>query len=286
MLSYQHGYHAGNFADVIKHLTLSRILDYVTKKEKPIFYLETHAGKGFYDLKGSQSLKTGEYLQGIHLIWQHKNQLSPLFSPYLQTIKRLNPSSNLRFYPGSPTLAIEMLRAQDRLYCCELHPREFETLSTLPHDEKRVFYSHSDGMVTLNALLPPPERRGLIFIDPSYEIKNDYKTIPNTIKSAYKRFSTGIFCLWYPLVDQSLHEKLLRGMNNIGAQSTLRIEFNLNATTTAGMTGCGLWIINPPFSLAEEMQDTLQQLKNLFNPGTSSFVIENNPKNGLSSGRL
>lgn len=274
MLSYQHGYHAGNFADVVKHLTLSHLLSYITSKEKPIFYLETHSGRGVYDLKDSQAAKTGEYLQGINLLWEEKEKLSPLFSPYLQIISKINGDNKLRYYPGSPSIAIEMLRKQDRLFCCELHPREFEHLQQLPHQGKRVFYSHSDGLVNLNALLPPTERRGLIFIDPSYEIKSDYKQIPSAIKAAFHRFSTGIFCLWYPIVDKRLHEQLMRGMENIAVRNSLRIEFYLTALTKPGMTGCGLWIINPPYVLADEMKIALQQLRTLFNPGVSSFIVE------------
>lgn len=275
MLSYQHGYHAGNFADVVKHLTLSRLLNYMLNKEKPLFYLETHSGRGCYDLQDSQAKKTGEYRQGIQLLWDQKETLAPLFSPYLQTIDKINNKS-LRFYPGSPSIAIDMLRTQDRLYCCELHPREFEYLETLPHQGKRVFYSHSDGITSLNALLPPAERRGLVFIDPAYELKTEYKQIPKAIKSAYQHFSTGIYCLWYPLVDKYLHEQLLRGLSAIESKKALRIEFHLTAASQPGLTGCGLWIINPPYVLANEMKIALKELCSLFNPGVSSFIVEPN----------
>ncbi|HHF7343765.1 TPA: 23S rRNA (adenine(2030)-N(6))-methyltransferase RlmJ [Legionella feeleii] len=274
MLSYQHGYHAGNFADVVKHLTLSRLLHYMIGKEKPIFYLETHSGRGMYDLHDNQAAKTGEYLQGIHLLWEHKKQLSPMFTPYLQSIDKINQSSELRFYPGSPCLAIDFLRPQDRLFCGELHPREFEHLESLPHRGKRVFFSNEDGIANLHALLPPAERRGLIFIDPSYEVKTDYKLIPQALKSAYRRFSTGVFCLWYPIVDKRLHEQLLRGLKAIEANSSLHLEFYLTGATQSGMTGCGLWVINPPYVLAEEMKIILQQLRGFFNPGISSFIVE------------
>ncbi|KTD24440.1 23S rRNA (adenine(2030)-N(6))-methyltransferase RlmJ [Legionella maceachernii] len=274
MLSYQHGYHAGSFADVIKHLTLTRVLVYMTSKEKPLFYLETHSGRGMYDLKNSQAMKTGENLQGISLLWLQKAKLPAVFSQYLHVIHHVNESEELRFYPGSPSLAIDLLRPQDRLYCCELHPREFESLQKLPHGGKKVFFSHSDGIANLNALLPPTERRGLIFIDPSYEIKTDYKEVPKAIKSAYHRFATGVFCLWYPIIDNRLHEQLLRAMASINAQSALRIEFNLTQSIQTGMTGCGLWIINPPYVLAEEMRTALKHLSTLFNPGVSSFIVE------------
>ena len=275
MLSYQHGYHAGNFADVIKHLTLTRLLNYMTNKEKPMFYLETHAGRGMYDLQDKQALKTGEASQGIELVFAQRNQLPDVFSPYLQQIAQLNTEDKLHYYPGSPSLAINALRAQDRLIFSELHPGEFEHLQNLPRLNKRVFYSENDGLDNLNALLPPAERRGLIFLDPSYEIKTEYRQIPAALKIAYNRFATGVYCVWYPIIDNKLHDQFLRGMKSVGADNNLRIEFYLNATTGAGMSGCGLWIINPPYLLATELKLALNALRKVFNPGVSSYLIEN-----------
>lgn len=274
MLSYQHGYHAGNFADVIKHFTLTRLITYLTTKEKPIFYLETHSGRGIYDFKDSQALKTKEFLSGIALVWQQKEKLSSLFNPYLTSLRNLNPKGELRFYPGSPKIAIEHLREQDRLFCCELHPREYERLNELNDKSRRVHFSNTDGMHQLIALLPPQEKRGLIFIDPSYEMKNDYKTVPTILKKAHAQFSSGTYCLWYPLVDNHLHQQLLRGLTDIPANNKLRVEFYLTAARAPGMTGCGLWIINPPYTLAKEMKEALSFLRPLFNPPTSSFLIE------------
>ena len=272
MLSYQHGYHAGHFADVVKHLTLTRLLNYLLRKVKPLFYLETHSGRGSYDLQHKQAAKTKEYLQGISILWEQKDKLSPLFKPYIDIISTINPTHELRFYTGSPCLAITMLRAQDRLYCCELHPGEFEHLQQLSRQGKRVFYSNSDGLASINTLLPPIERRGLIFIDPSFEIKSEYKEIPKLIKSAYQRFSTGIFCLWYPLVDKRLHKQLLLGMADIKAGSTLHLEVNFTSPGQIGMTGCGLWIINPPYVLKEEMNHILQELCKLVNSKATFFI--------------
>lgn len=274
MLSYQHTYHAGNFADVVKHLVLLQLLDYLKLKDKPFFYLETHSGRGFYDLQSKQSLKTGEINQGIKLLWDSRDKLSEIFTPYLQHIQKANPKEGLRYYPGSPSLAIQSLRNQDRIYCCELHPTEFECLSQLPKQGKKVFYSHCDGLKQLNALLPPPERRGLIFIDPSFEIKNEYKQIPVLIKAAYQHFSTGTYALWYPLVDRKLVEQLVKGLSSIEANNTLHIQFHLNDSLSPGMQGCGLWIINPPYVLKETAKQLLHGLTKIFNPGKSSFFIQ------------
>lgn len=274
MLSYQHGYHAGNFADVIKHVTLTRLLSYLIKKDKPLLYLETHSGKGQYDLRDKQAEKTGEYKQGVQLIWPDRKQLNPVFKDYFDTIKSMNPKDGLRHYPGSPYFAIQTLRMQDRLYLCELHPAEFEALDQMAHFNKKVHTSNSDGISSMKALLPPPEKRGLIFIDPSFERKEEYKEIPSAIKQAFNKFSTGVYCLWYPVVNRKLTEQLIRGMKEIEANEALRIEFNLTLAPKDGMTGCGLWIINPPFTLAAELKIVLDTLRTYFNPGVSSYIIE------------
>ena len=275
MLSYQHGYHAGNFADVIKHVTLTRLLNYMVNKEKPLLYLDTHSGRGMYDLQDKKALKTGEAQQGIDILWAHRKELPDVFAPYLEQIAALNKNDKLRYYPGSPSLATHMLREQDRLCFAELHPTEFDHLHDLPRLGKRVFSSNSNGLDQLNALLPPIERRGLIFLDPSYEIKSEYREIPDALKVAYQRFETGVYCLWYPLVDNKLHAQLIRGLKGIGAKDNLRIEFYLTGIQNGGMTGCGLWIINPPYVLQAELKQALEALKKQFNPGVSSYLIEN-----------
>jgi len=276
MLSYQHAYHAGCYADVIKHVVLTRILDYMVQKDKPLFYLETHAGRGIYDLQDKHTQKTGEAALGIELFWANKQKLPKLFSSYIHAIQDINQNlaMPLRYYPGSPTCAISLLRAIDRLYLCELHPGEFRHLEQLSHRGNRVFADHTDGIKQLTALLPPTERRGLIFIDPSYELKTEYRTIPNAIKSAYQRFSTGIYCLWYPIIDNKLHGQLVRGLTTIPTPNHLRIEFYLNTKQSSGMTGCGLWIINPPFTLKAELKAAGELFKTMFSPGTSSYLVE------------
>lgn len=272
MLSYQHGYHAGSFADVVKHLTLTRILSYLTIKEKPLFYLETHAGRGLYNLRDKQANQTKEYLRGVQLLWEKQATLSSLFMPYLQCLRKFNPQQTLDFYLGSPAFALELLRPSDRLTCCELHPREFEALKTLNTKGRAVFLSQEDGLICLNALLPPKERRAVIFIDPAYEIKTEYKDIPKAINFAYQKFATGVYCLWYPLLDEKLNQQLLRGMQAFSPKA-LRLEFYLNANTI-GMTACGLWIINPPYTLKEEMDSILQDLCKLLNPGKATYIVE------------
>lgn len=274
MLSYQHGYHAGNFADVVKHLALTRLLDYLMLKDKPMFYLETHSGRGRYDLHDKQAEKTGEYKQGIQLLWADRKKFHPLFKNYFAAINKINNNGGLRYYPGSPWLAIDALRMHDRLYFCELHPAEYDALNEMPHLNKKVHLSNSDGIASLNALLPPAEKRGLIFIDPSFERKEEYKEIPVALKKAYSRFATGTYCLWYPVVNRKLNEQLARGMQSIGCKNLLRAEFNLTMAPKEGMTGCGLWIINPPYTFAAEIKTIFDDLRTCFNPGVSSYIIE------------
>ncbi len=261
----------------MKHVVLTRLLDYLKQKDKPFFYLETHAGKGSYHLQDLQATKTNEYKEGIGLIWENREHLGSLFNTYMTTVAQLNPDNELRYYPGSPYFAIQAARKDDRLYCCELHPAEYRELEQLPCFYKKVHFSQEDGIGRLKALLPPPEKRGLIFIDPSYEIKDEYKTIPVAIKEAYSRFSTGVYCLWYPFVDKKLTEQLGRRMSEINTNKMLHIEFNWTNKSNEGMTGCGLWLINPPFSLTAELKPILTTLKNYLNPGVSSYIIDETP---------
>ncbi len=272
MLSYQHGYHAGGFADVLKHVILTQIMQYLIQKDKPLFYLETHSGRGIYRLHDKQALKTGEAREGIELLWQKKEILPEVFSQFINILTIFNPDHALQIYPGSPAIALETLRPKDRLVCCELHPREYEMLIQLAKQQKRVSYGHEDGIKKMLALLPPPERRGLIFIDPSYEIKTEYRDIPKAMQKAYQRFETGVYCLWYPLIDRKLHEQLLRGLAAISDRS-LQIELHLNQPHKQGMQGCGLWVINPPHKLKSEAKIVLETLQKMFNPGQSTYLI-------------
>lgn len=274
MLSYQHSYHAGCLADVLKHVTLTCLLDYMKKKDAPFFYLDTHAGRGQYDLKHPHALKTGEALEGIEKLWAKRDTLPAVFKQYFDAIEALNPETTYpRYYPGSPQLAINALRQTDRATFCERHPHEFEVLSLLNTQGKRVFFSESDGVHHLKIDLPPKERRGLIFMDPSYEIKDEYRKLPKSIAEAYQRFSSGTFCLWYPLLhDQKPYEQLMRGLDALKIKNTLRIELTLNKPATQGMIGSGMWIINPPFVLAEQIKPALNALKKEYHATTLIMV--------------
>lgn len=271
MLSYQHGYHAGGLADLIKHLTITRILNYMLLKDKPMVYIETHAGRGIYDLEDPQALTTGEAELGIKRLWEHRAKLPEVFSLYFKTLSLCNHQDKLRYYPGSPSLAIHALRPIDRLFFSERHPGEYQHLKTLAHQNLRVTCHQGDGLAQLNALLPPIERRGLILIDPSYEIKTEYREIPTALKKAYLRFTTGVYCIWYPLVDDKWHRQLLVGLQACGAKNNLRLELYQKAQTGKNTKGCGLWIINPPFVLFEELKLICESLRPLFH---SFYLLE------------
>lgn len=279
MLSYQHSYHAGNFADLIKHMILVHLLSYLNLKEKPYFYLETHAGRGLYDLRQGQAAKNKEFDLGIAKIWDHPSwdAIPEMIKNYLAIIRQYNEHQayqTLRYYPGSPAFALKLLRPQDRMYAYERHPEEFHHLVQLKKQGIRAWFDFNDGLQGLKAQLPPKERRGLVFIDPSFEIKTDYKTIPECLLEAYQKFSTGVYCLWYPMVDTYLHEQLLRGLDRIPCQNKLRVEWTLDRSLVpTGMASCGLWLMNPPYLLKETLQQSLVFLVEKIYQNKAKFQI-------------
>lgn len=274
MLSYQHGYHAGCFADVIKHLGLSSILSYLTQKEKPLFYLDTHAGRGIYDLQAKEAMKNQEFLLGISALWSEKANLTSGFSTYLQALQYWNPTESLRYYPGSPAFAIQALRKQDRLFLCEKHPKEFEHLQTFTKRYPRVHCANADGYDELLARLPPPEHRGLIMIDPSYEVKDEYRLVPQKVQAALRLFSTGVYCIWYPIITHQLRSQFLKNLSEMSAHRFLNAEFYLHSQPPLGMDGCGLYIINPPYTLEPTLRTLFDGLLRILNPGRSSYILK------------
>ena len=199
MLSYRHSFHAGNHADVLKHTVQSLIIEALKEKEKPFLYLDTHAGAGRYQLSGEHAERTGEYLEGIARIWQ-QDDLPAELEPYISVVEHFNRNGQLRYYPGSPLIARQLLREQDSLQMTELHPSDFPLLRAEFQKDSRARVDKADGYQQLKAKLPPVSRRGLILIDPPYEIKTDYQAVVTGIHEGYKRFATGTYALWYPVV--------------------------------------------------------------------------------------
>lgn len=272
MLSYRHSFHAGNHADVLKHIVQSLIITALKEKEKPFLYLDTHAGAGRYQLSSEQATKTQEYLSGIARIWQQPD-LPETLLPYIDAIKALNPQDTLKFYPGSPLIARHLLRPQDKLQLTELHPGDFPLLrGEFRHDE-RAIVARSDGFQQLKAKLPPVSRRGFVLMDPPYEMKTDYQSVIDSIVEGYKRFGTGVYALWYPVVIRSQIKRLCRGIEATGIRSILQIELAIRPDSSQhGMTGSGMIVINPPWKLEQQMRALLPWLHQKMAPAGSGHT--------------
>ncbi|EGQ9612579.1 23S rRNA (adenine(2030)-N(6))-methyltransferase RlmJ [Vibrio cholerae] len=274
MLSYRHSFHAGNHADVLKHIVQSLILNSLQQKEKPFVYHDTHSGVGRYDLTHEWSEKTGEYKQGIARVWQQDNIPAELDS-YLDAIRQLNQGETLRYYPGSPRVARTHLREQDRMVLTELHPSDYPLLEQEFHRDRQVSIYKEDGFARLKASLPPQERRGLVLIDPPYELAKEYRDVVNAIGQSYKRWATGIYAIWYPVVNRCDIDDMLQGLQGLEIRKILQIELGVAPDTNErGMTASGMIVINPPWTLESQMQTILPFLKQAIAPATGHYKVE------------
>ena len=263
-MNYRHIYHAGNFADVLKHAVLARLIRYMQKKDGGFRVLDTHAGIGLYDLSSEEAQKTGEWLEGIGKLMEAElgAQVAELLEPYLSAIRELNPEGRLRFYPGSPKLARMLFRPQDRLSAMELHPEDFARLHRLFEGDHHVRITELDGWLALGAHLPPKEKRGIVLVDPPFEEEDEYQRLAKGLDRAYRRFPGGTYCLWYPLKKgapiKEFHETLqaLDIPKMLCAELTVRSDRGMT-----GLTGSGLVIVNPPFTLKDELHQLLPALK-------------------------
>ena len=274
MLSYRHSFHAGNHADVLKHTVQSLIIEYLKEKEKPFLYLDTHAGAGRYQLSSEHAERTGEYLEGIAHIWQ-QDDLPAELEAYIGAVQHLNRSGKLRYYPGSPLIARHLLREQDSLQLTELHPSDFPLLRSEFQKDDRARVERADGYQQLKAKLPPVSRRGLILIDPPYEIKTDYQDVVKGIAEGYKRFATGTYALWYPVVLRQQIKRMIRDLEETGIRRILQIELAVRPDSDQrGMTASGMIVINPPWKLEQQMANVLPWLhKKLVPTGTGSTTL-------------
>jgi len=275
MLSYRHAFHAGNFADVLKHIILIQLFEYLSKKDQPICCIDTHAGAGDYVLDSAYALKNSEFENGIGKLWQ-RHDLPDAVASYVELIKRANNNGKMTHYLGSPLIIQQLLRKQDRLCLYELHSTEVDLLSTAIGRDKRVKIFHADGLKNSLGLLPPQERRGLILIDPSYELKTDYVDVANTLCAMHKRFATGTYALWYPVVDRRRNQALERALQTSGIKNIQLFELGIAADSDEyGMTASGLIIINPPWTLTTQMQTVLPWLVEVLgNNGAGSYRIQ------------
>lgn len=262
MLSYQHLYHAGNLADVHKHALLAWVLDYLTKKDKPLSYIETHAGRGLYDLAAPEAAKTGEAARGIA-------RALPLFDrshPYAKALAQVRACHGPDAYPGSPMLAALALRPDDSLHLAELHPQEHAALAEAMLFSQAILH-RQDGLALALALTPPTPRRGLLLVDPSYEIKSDYEAMPKLFVTVARKWNVGILMLWYPVLAGAEQADLLAGMLaslDAAHPAALRHELRFApARRGHGMIGSGLFVVNPPWGLADEAARLAKMLKPL-----------------------
>lgn len=266
MLSYRHSFHAGNHADVLKHIVQSLILEKVTQKQKPAIYIDTHAGGGLYDLGSKESLKTNEFLDGVTMLLNH-SAAEPALKRYQQRIERFTTDNH---YPGSPLIAASILREQDNMVLIEYHNSEIENLklNVKNHIETtKTAVHHRDGYEGLIGLLPPTPARGLVLIDPPYEVKGEYQQVLDTLIIALRKWSTGIYAIWYPLLSSragtkaGLSEKLCQSVSELPVKSVLNVTLQVaNNNADAGMYGSGVVIINPPWELDTQLESMLPEL--------------------------
>ena len=275
MLSYLHGFHAGNHADVLKHTVLTAILARLVAKEKPVRYIDTHAGAGGYDLNVPSAQKNREHAGGISRIWLAPDA-PPAVARLLDLAYRYNGAGPLRRYPGSPWLAHESLRATDQLQLFELHPAEHRKLS---HDFARVRnvrVLREDGLTGCIGLVPPPERRGLLLIDPSYERTQEQREVMNAAVKAHQRFATGVIAIWYPVIDRRAADKFERALRATRLAPFATYELCVAAAgPDRGLLGSGMFIVNPPWQLDDELTLALPWLaKELARDDTASWRCE------------
>lgn len=274
MLSYRHAFHAGNFADVLKHLTLIQIMDYLVLKDKGIFIIDTHAGAGSYALNSGHAQLNREFDNGIGRLWQQSG-LPVAVSRYLETVKAINGAGKLLYYPGSPLIIKCTMRRQDRLSLFELHPTELESLEKHFFKDPRIRIHPEDGLSQSIPLLPPRERRGLVLIDPSYEMKADYQKIVGTLSSMHKRFATGTYALWYPVIERQRNQKLEQQLRASGIKNIHLYELAVCADgAKPGMTACGMIVINPPWTLTATLRQALPWLVGALSDNHGFYRIE------------
>jgi 23S rRNA (adenine2030-N6)-methyltransferase len=259
MLSYRHAFHAGNHADVLKHCVMIQLLRYLTQKDKAFWYIDTHAGAGAYALREGYAQKRLEFETGIARLWNRKD-LPPILADYVDEVKVLNPDGELRYYPGSPYLAWQAMREQDRMRLFELHTTEIDVLRENFRDAgRRAVILSGDGFDGIKALLPPPPRRALTLIDPSFEDKRDYARTLACLEDSLKRFSTGVYAVWYPQVTRGEAQRFPAQLKRLQKHRWLHVSLTVSAPPADGfgLFGSGMFVLNPPYTLEATLRETM-----------------------------
>ncbi|MFK0690513.1 23S rRNA (adenine(2030)-N(6))-methyltransferase RlmJ [Mesorhizobium sp. IMUNJ 23033] len=269
-MNYRHAYHAGNFADVVKHVVLTRLLEYLKQKDKAFRVIDTHAGIGRYDLSSTEAQKTGEWQGGIgRLIGVNLDaKAAALLAPYLEAVRALNPDGGpdggIKKYPGSPLIARHLLRKQDRLTAIELHPDDANRLKAVFAGDFQARVIELDGWLALGAQLPPKEKRGLVLIDPPFEAVGEFDRLVDGLVKAHKRWPGGIYALWYPIKDRKAVIAFRKALKQTGIPKLLDIEFEIRpASSEPSLDGSGMVVVNPPFTLEGELRLLLPALHRL-----------------------
>jgi 23S rRNA (adenine2030-N6)-methyltransferase len=277
VFSYRHGFHAGNHADVLKHFVLVEMFAHMTAKEKPFSFVDTHAGAGSYALGSEYARKNAEFETGIGRLWAVDN-LPAALSGYLEQVRALNRDGKLRFYPGSPQIALQMTRPQDRLHFFEMHTTEFEVLQTyFAKSDRRISVQATDGFAALKAVLPPPSRRGLTLIDPSYEDKDDYGKVVTAMRDALKRFATGLFAVWYPMIQRDESHRLAGELEKLAGGDWLHVSLRVAAPPAdgVGLYGSGMFVFNPHWNLEARVREAMPALARVLGQdGPGSYKLQ------------
>jgi len=277
-MNYRHAFHAGNFADVVKHTILTRILTYLMKKDAAFRVIDTHAGIGLYDFSSNEAERTGEWQAGIGRLIHVKlpAPVAELLAPYLDAVRARNPNGKLRYYPGSPFITRHMLRSQDRLMALELHPGDAWALKKNFADDFQVRVTNLDGWAAMGTHLPPKEKRGLVLVDPPFEEKGEFGRMAQSLQKAHARWPGGIYAYWYPIKEPREVEAYIKALRATGIAKILRIELTIDAPTTPPrLHGTGMIVVNPPFVLEREMRTILPALANvLAEDGRGRVLVE------------
>jgi len=291
MLSYRHAFHAGNHADVLKHVVQIQLLQYMNQKDTPYTYIDTHAGAGMYALDGGYAAKNAEFESGIARLWERKD-LPPALAEYVKLVRDMNPSGKMRYYPGSPYCAEKTMREADRLRLFEMHPSDarildenFRKMEAHAAEQgqrpaargKRIMVQRGDGFQALKALLPPPSRRGLVLIDPPYEDKGDYKRVKDTLADALVRFATGTYAVWYPVLNRMEARQMPDKLKRLPSNGWLDVTLSVSAPSPDGfgLRSSGMFIFNPPWTLEPLLRELMPYLvSTLGQDSSATFTLE------------
>ena len=261
MLAYRHAFHAGNHADVLKHIVLLRVLKHLNAKDKPYRLVDTHAGAGGYSLTDEAAQKKGEYLQGIARLWSRQD-LPPAVADYENLVRKFNSHGELQHYPGSPTLAHAVMRSSDQLRLFELHPADHRTLQLGFDGIRSAQVMRADGFTGLKGQLPPSSRRGAVLMDPSYEGHDDYILVVHALREALPRFAEGVYMVWYPLVAKHGSARLPKQLKALAPKGWLHATLSVQKPDAQGfgLSGSGIFVVNPPYTLHDELKTVLPWL--------------------------